>query len=619
MVGILATASPAAWAGDDAPAKAPPAAQPSPSAYELLNEMAGAAMVGWIRDPEASADGTPIRTWLLQLGSRDAVESAAARRALLHLGREALPWIAIGLGDRAGLELRDACADLARELVGAAGVDLAAAATDPRLWMRRVAWAAARGGGPSEDARRDALGDDDAVVRREAAYGFVRTPPTKPATLDALEAALGSEDFGERAAAALTLLRVGGPAAARFTASLERPETRKGFAATWLLGSMPIEAGDAVAGLLTSPSWHVRSHAATSLALAPSISEAALRALAKALDDPSGDVRWRATCALDRPEARGAEAALRARLADAVPDVRTAAAVALTTLGATGKDVVEALGIALLASSPHAGTGVVSSYEGWAGPRWYLLPGFPMPAARIAQALGRHGAPGVAVVRQATKGRDVEARRLAVSAYDAAAGAGTEALLEALGDGDGGVRRASAMALARRGDARTEVVEALARGVEQDWIENGRIERLDLLLSLDTEALPAIRTLLAKGDPQVRPGLCAALVTLGERGASALPEVLLLPDAIEILPGEHSSDTSFFEKVIRSIGAAGVPGLIEAIRSDDPARRGRAFAACRLLGPLAKDALPAIREALAAKRIPGFEDTSADEALRWFK
>ena len=91
MVGILAAGSPAARAGENEPAKAPAAAQSGPGAGDVLSEMAGAAMVGWIRDPEASADGTPIRTWLLQLGSRDSVESAAARRALLHLGREALP------------------------------------------------------------------------------------------------------------------------------------------------------------------------------------------------------------------------------------------------------------------------------------------------------------------------------------------------------------------------------------------------------------------------------------------------------------------------------------------------------------------------------------------------
>ncbi len=610
----------AAQAGDGPAAGAPAAAKHRQDASSgLWGEVLGAAMAGWIREPEAAVEGVPLGTWLERLASDDEEEAEKARRVFRDLGRDAYPWIAVGLGSRAYPAIQGPCAEIAASLPAMSEGDAAAAVTDPRVWMRRVALAAARRGGLTEEARREALGDDDEAVRREASLGFLLAPPATPETLAALEAALSDTAVGVRAPVALALLRAGGPAAARFATALERPENREQFPATCLRG-LPTEAGDAILPLLASPSWHVRSHGVTALALAGTISERAVHAIADALGDASGDVRWRAACALDRSEARGTEAALRARLSDPTPDVRAAAAVALATLGATPGEAVPPLVAALAAAPPSIEVGNLRPFYAEAlGPRWYLAVLGVLPAERIAAALGRHGASGVAALRPAAKTATASARRWAVAAYDAAGAAGGDALLESLTDPDEGVRRAAAVALARRGDGRVEVVEALARRLSFDPFTNGHSERLDALLSLGLGALPSVRALLGKiDDRDLRPGLCAALVALGERAAPAVPEVLLLsPDEYDSLPYEQQrSSGALFEKAIRSMGAAGLPGLVAAIRSDDATARERAFRACLLLGPAAKPALPAMREALAAKRIPGWEDTPADAPIR---
>ena len=571
-----------------------------------------AALQGWLPDFQAEVEGVSLVAWLARLDSARGEEVAEARRVFMGLGRRAYPWIAVGLGSGQRPTLQAPCSELAAELTTAAEEDLTALATAVSPWTRRVALAAGRRAGLSEEARRDALGDDDPVVRRQAAIGFLLGASVKPESLAAIEAALADEDPGTRAAAALVLLRAGGPAATRFAASLERPEVRARYPSTSLLG-LPAEAGDAVLPLFASPSWHVRSHAAALLAFAETISPRAVAALAAALGDQSAGVRWRAACALDRPEARGAEVALRARLSDAAPEVAAAAAVALATLGSIDEAAVAPLVAALVITqpSPWAGQGfLVDQY----GRNWFLLTGSSLPIERLAAALGRHGAAGVAAVRAAAKSD--AARRNAVAVYDAAGKAGDEALRASVVDSDDAVRRAAALALARRGDARTEVVTTLAHQVGWGpWVD-GRNERLDALLSLGPAALPALRTLLAKADYDLRPGLVAALVALGPRAAPAVPELLRAPlDAIETLPGEKESSTSLFEKAIRAIGAPALDGLVAGIASDDPAVRERAFRGCLYLGPLAKPALPALRAALEAKRIPGYEDVPAGDPI----
>ncbi len=156
MVDALHVGCLGARAGDGAPAWARPPAvtRLQPGAGQMLGDLQGAVWMGWLRDPEAVVEGTPVSTWLVRLVSNDPAEAVAARRVLTSLGRGALPWLAIGLGEHAGLRSHDACAELAADLVGAAGVDLVAATTDPRPWMRRVAWAAARRGGLSGDDRK---------------------------------------------------------------------------------------------------------------------------------------------------------------------------------------------------------------------------------------------------------------------------------------------------------------------------------------------------------------------------------------------------------------------------------------------------------------------------------
>jgi hypothetical protein len=105
-------------------------------------------------------------------------------------------------------------------------------------------------------------------------------------------------------------------------------------------------------------------------------------------------------------------------------------------------------------------------------------------------------------------------------------------------------------------------------------------------------------------------------VAWGPVAAEATPEILSIDlDVGQRLPGDTSSSPTTFEKVFRAMGAAAVPGLIAALEGDDPKVRERAFRACRLLGPDVRPALPALRSALAAKRIPGWEEDDVEQAL----
>lgn len=104
MVDALHVGCLGARAGDGAPAWARPPAvtRLQPGAGQMLGDLQGAVWMGWLRDPKAVVEGTPVSTWLVRLVSNDPAETVAARRVLTSLGRGALPWLAIGLGEHAG-------------------------------------------------------------------------------------------------------------------------------------------------------------------------------------------------------------------------------------------------------------------------------------------------------------------------------------------------------------------------------------------------------------------------------------------------------------------------------------------------------------------------------------
>ena len=165
---------------------------------------------------------------------------------------------------------------------------------------------------------------------------------------------------------------------------------------------------------------------------------------------------------------------------------------------------------------------------------------------------------------------------------------------------------------------------------------NGRIpheERRRVVYSrlraLGADSLPAFADALRSPDLRLRRGVALALNVLSGRWwdrtdfaarsspAQPLDVLPLLPDLVRALSDEDATVVSWVAAAIGNLGALGIAAiepLIALLSHPDEGPRNAACMALRGIGPIARDALPALRKALKdpSKDVRGFARHAID-------
>jgi HEAT repeat protein len=416
--------------------------------------------------------------------------------------------------------------------------------------------------GPAQEPDRNELlaelQDRDWRIRRAAARQLGEVASQDRQVVAELGAALGDVDSRVRRSVATALGRIG-PGAAPATPSLierlqdEDPEvTLRAIRALGLIGPKASRAARHLRPLLEDSDAAVRLTAADSLIRMRRNTSASIATLADLLGDPDAEVRAVAARALGRSGKKAADTdvELVALLRDGDPSVRAAAAEAV---GEIGEPTVP-----LLISSLNNGN--------------------PVFLRAVAEALGRVGQPAVPLLIEALEDHE-------------------EALL---------VRQYAAKALARIGDDEGQVVPALVERLE-DENPQIRVASLEALGNLGPAADAAAQALVdVVEDRNEEPLVREYAITAAARVAPTAPEV-----AAALVEAVTDSDARIFEAAVAALeeirlhderpADGEVPLWVEQLRSADPERRLAAARGLADLGPYARDAVPALTEALTAE------------------
>jgi HEAT repeat protein len=162
-------------------------------------------------------------------------------------------------------------------------------------------------------------------------------------------------------------------------------------------------------------------------------------------------------------------------------------------------------------------------------------------------------------------------------------------------------RARAAAILARMGPAAKDAVPALCAALSDDDSET-RNEVLFALGAIGPDskaAVPAITRALKDADMNVRYAACYALCQIGPGAASAKPGLLEnLAGADQFLAVSSACALAQIDPKCPVCAAKSVPVLIHALDEPDAITRVHAVQALGALGPLAKDAVPALKKTL---------------------
>ena len=245
-------------------------------------------------------------------------------------------------------------------------------------------------------------------------------------------------------------------------------------------------------------------------------------------------------------------------------------------------------------------------------------------ACNSLRAIGPTAAAAVLALIEALKDGNRGVRRSAADALGSigpATEAAVPALFEALTDDDSDVRSNAAFALGRIGPpAEPALGEAL-----KDDDRNVRLYAAVALGRIGPAAVPAFGEALTDDDSGVRRSAADALVNIGPAAEAAVPALCealkhgdrhvrgraadalrkigpaaqaAVPALIEALKDDDRGVRSIATVALRSIGPAAVPALIEALKDDDRGVRSSAADALGSIGPAAAAAVLALSEAL---------------------
>lgn len=369
----------------------------------------------------------------------------------------------------------------------------------------------------------DALGDKEALARRNAAKGLEQVGAGAKDAVPALLRALSDGDYDVRQNATAALAAIGPASVPALVGGLKDadPNVRKNAAAA--LGPIGAQAGDAVGALreaLKDADYSVRKNALAALArIRPDPQD-----VLPLLRDENTFVRQQAAEILASLGPSNAPA-LSQVLGDQDETVRTAAKAALETVGASAvPTLIEAL----------------KSKD----------PGARATAAQVLQRMGAGAAPAAAALGEALRDEAQPVRREALRALMAMGPAAKEAaaaLGETLNDGDESIRRDALALLGTLGPH----AKAALPGMSRALAERRSMDRRQLIKTMikvgPTEDV-AIRALVAAlGDDQAQELVCKAL---GKAGLPALPALL------EALNGK---DKRVAGNAARAIGQLGSP------------------------------------------------------------
>lgn len=564
-------------------------------------------------DPsEGKIEGKSGLDWLRSLASPDGEEAEAARSALGGDGDLRTRILVVGVVAAETWRAQVPAPDLLANRLPADRLALERMLGDRREWMRiAAAWRLAEVGTEvSVPALVEALGLGGRLGAFAAA-ALVRTGATTPAALDALARVASGQDEKTIPAAAVALLRLGGQGASRFVAVADAWDKATKQKAWWFLTRLSDDALVGASHLLGERDWNAREWGATLLTVNPRLPAGALAAVVRATGDDLGRIRWLATWALGKAEgplSSEAVAALEKRLSDEDEEIGAAAAVVLAKAGKGGERLI-----------PH----LLRALSSWPGPEdrsdfsrlveeaagiGVVLWGNTGPAEAATDALVRTGPTGLSALVAALPSGAPRLRRNAVPVLATFGESGRSALRSLLGDADEKVTTRAALALLKAGEASAGVLRPLLADLHRyPRTDDDDDVFLAAVEAAGEKAAVALADLLGEvktaDDPRLR-GIAGALIRLGPKAAPAMPAVLAANlDHVTIPTGRTSASEPLFEEVIRAIGAAAAPALAEAIDKGDEATGRKAVLACNLLGPDAKDALPALRRALAAGRL----------------
>ena len=440
---------------------------------------------------------------------------------------------------------------------------------------------------PAVEALAKALFDENATVRREAieAFGKIRPGPevSGPLVIKLFEQA----DPELLAHVLSSIAEFGGDAVGPFTKALEN---EKGcYWACLVLGEIGPDAAPAVPALVklarSDKRPEVRREAILALAGIGPKAAPAVPMLIEALGEKEGLNTGAAAFALGAigPEAKPAEAKLK-QLADSDDSSTMLGTVCGWALARINPDDKQLLAKVL----PKLVDALTS-------PK-------PEQRAAAARALAELN-PDPAMLRpllsKAMAAAGPEARD---EILDAIATLGKEAvprLIEVL-QSDPAARPRAAAIIARIGPEAKQAVPALV-GAMSDRNVATRIEVLFALAAVGPEAkaaVPAATGALDDPDRNVRYAACLALGSIGPAADSAKARLLAhLPDKDRFMAMSSAWALARIDPACPELAAKIAPVLAEALGESDAMTRLHAAKALRDLGPLAKAALSALKEA----------------------
>lgn len=404
---------------------------------------------------------------------------------------------------------------------------------------------------------------------------------------------------------------------------------------------------------LASPSARVRRDAAQALRTAPTLPEAAIPALAKALKDDDALVRQAAVAALAKagPAASPAAADLVGLLPGedgnvvrvlvgigkpAVPALTRvldggtpkAQQAALQALGAIGPDAAAALpALRAVLADPKAkeesgrerlkAAALALGQFGPAGKEavpdligavtgWDNYSGENPAAIEALGALGPVAKDAVPVLIEELQRPGGKYHRRRVVAAWALGRIGDPAaltpLIRMLDRDDNEEQAAAAAALGGFGPAAADAVPVLTSIVRgfgdiRAIFDKGTRERaIEALGAIGRPAVPGLVELLRDPNKDSRRNAALTLARIGPAAAEAVPDLLKM-----LADKDFDGTAQSAAAALARIGGPAVPGLIEIARDREAAGRGWAMVALGGVGPAAKDAVPVLTAVLAEK------------------
>ncbi len=438
---------------------------------------------------------------------------------------------------------------------------------------------------PAIEALAPLIVDPDARVRRMALRAWARIRPGPEVSIPLLAKVLEKADPAARTHALAILAEFGKPVVPALVKALEN--NKVAYWACLVLADIGPDAAEATPALTeliqTAVKPEVRREAALALGAIGPAAATAVPALAKALEDKAPAVCCGAAFALGKigPEAKSAEQALTKCDESTDPFLQTVAAWALAKIEPRDE-----------ARKERAVT-LLSAALGSKNPR----------VRRLAMRGLVELQPAPDSILSAIKNANISAKDdIVEELLVVASGLGKPAvplLIESLRIDRVGPLAASL--LGRMGPTAKEAVPALADVAANDKSIAIRCEALLALGAIGHDAPEAVQTAAAAlNDPEedICYAACYALGKIGKPAAVAVPELKkMLADKDEFKALASAWALAHIEPASAEIAQVSVPLLIRGLKEPQPGVRREAAVALGCLGPLAKDAIPALKEA----------------------